>query len=413
MLSVTEYRDRLLAAIEPLAEIELPLAEVNGCVLREDVAAPWPLPSFDNSSMDGYAVLSADIAQATENSPVELVVIDDIPAGYRSLETLQSGQAIRIMTGAPVPAGADCVVPVELTDAGIERVQVNAPVDLGAYIRRTGEDVPQGATVLTAGTILTPRSIALLAAVGQSRVRVIPKPRVAVMSTGTELVEPGEPLSHGLISDSNSFMLVSAAQDAGALAYRVPPVADNETALLEVLQDQVHRADLVVTTGGVSMGAYDPVKAVFSDLGTAEFHKVSMQPGMPQGFGTIGNPAIPVITLPGNPVSSYVSFEVFVRPALRKLMGLELMGLESTSDRIMRAQITEPISSPLNKTQFARGRFVPSDSGLMVEPVGSGQGSHFMGGLAQAECFIVIPVGVSNLDSGADVEVIDIRERRS
>ena len=407
MLSVTEYLDRLLASIEPLAELELPLAEVNGCVLRQDVAAPWPLPSFDNSSMDGYAVLRSDIAQASETSPVELAVIDDIPAGYRSLETLQPGQAIRIMTGAPVPAGADCVVPVELTDAGVERVCITSPVDSGAYIRRTGEDVPLGATVLTAGTILSPRSIALLAAVGQSRVRVIPQPRVAVLSTGTELVEPGEPLTHGLISDSNSFMLVSAAQDAGALAYRVPPVADNEEALLQVLQDQVHRADLVITTGGVSMGAYDPVKAVFQELGTAEFHKVSMQPGMPQGFGTIGDPAIPVITLPGNPVSSYVSFEVFVRPALRKLTGLP-----ATSDRHSRAKITESINSPLNKTQFARGRFTQTEEGLAVEPVGSGQGSHFMGGLAQAECFIVIPVGVSHLDAGAEVDVIDIRERR-
>lgn len=408
MLSVTEYLDRLLAAIEPMAELELPLAEVNGCVLRQDVAAPWPLPSFDNSSMDGYAVRRVDIAQASESSPVELSVIDDIPAGYRSLETLQQGQAIRIMTGAPVPSGTDCVVPVELTDAGVERVRINAPVDVGAYIRRTGEDVPQGAIVLKAGTILTPRSIALLAAVGQSRVRVIPKPRVAVMSTGTELVEPGEPLSHGLISDSNSFMLVSAAQDAGALAYRVPPVADNEEALLEVLQDQVHRADLIITTGGVSMGAYDPVKAVFNDLGTAEFHKVSMQPGMPQGFGTIGDPPIPVITLPGNPVSSYVSFEVFVRPALRKLMGSTL-----TSDRNVRATITESIGSPANKTQFARGRFIHNDGALTVEPVGSGQGSHFMGGLAQAECFIVIPAGVSHLEAGAEVDVIDIRERHT
>ena len=406
MLSVEEYADRLLASIRPLDPIELPLADVNGCVLDQDVIAPWPLPSFDNSSMDGYAVIHADIESAGEDSPVELIVVDDVPAGYRSLETLARGQAIRIMTGAPTPAGADCVVPVESTNGGTERIVIRASVDQGAYIRRIGEDVPVGATVLRKGTVLTPRSIALLAAVGQDHVQVIPKPRVAVMSTGTELVEPGVPLTTGLISDSNSFMLVSAARDAGALAYRVPPVQDNEDSLLEVLQDQVHRADLIITTGGVSMGAYDPVKVVFNRLGTAEFHKVAMQPGMPQGFGTIGEQAVPVITLPGNPVSAYVSFETFARPALRKLSGREIK-----PEHRIHARLTESMKSPQAKCQFARGKFVEIDGELLVQPVGLGQGSHFMGGLAQAECFIVIPVGVSALEAGTQVEVIDIRER--
>jgi len=406
VLQVQEYLERVLNSIEPLSPLELPLPEVTGCVLQQDVAARWPLPSFDNSSMDGYAVLHADISAASESHPVELDVIDDIPAGFRSLETLKQGQAIRIMTGAPVPAGAECVVPVESTDGGTEKVRITASVDQGAYIRRTGEDVIQGEIVLRKGALLTSRSVALLAAVGCSHVLVIPQPRVAVMSTGTELVEPGEELKPGLISDSNSFMLVSAADNAGALAYRVPAVPDNEDALLEVLQDQVHRADMVITTGGVSMGAYDPVKAVFNRLGTAEFHKVAMQPGMPQGFGSIGTPGIPVITLPGNPVSAYVSFEVFARPALRKLSGRD-----PQSDRAVQATLTEPMKSPESKVQFARGRFVVTPEGLAVEPVGSGQGSHFMGGLAQAECLIVIPVGTSHLDAGSLVEVIDIRER--
>ena len=406
MLTVEEYLERVLESVQPLAPLDLPLAEANGCVLQEDVAALWPLPSFDNSSMDGYAVMHADIAGASENNPVELTVIDDIPAGFRSLETLQSGQAIRIMTGAPVPVGTECVVPVESTNGGTERVLIHASVDKGAYIRRTGEDVIQGEIVLSKGVVISPRSIALLAAVGRSHVHVIPKPRVAVMSTGTELVEPGEELKPGLISDSNSFMLVAAAHDAGAMAYRVAPVQDDESALLEVLQDQVHRADLVITTGGVSMGAYDPVKAVFNRLGDSEFHKVAMQPGMPQGFARIGDPSIPVITLPGNPVSSYVSFEVFARPALRKLSGRD-----PVSDRVVQATLTQSMQSPKAKVQFARGRFVETDSGLAVEPVGGGQGSHFMGGLSQAECFIVIPAGTDYLDAGATVEVIDIRER--
>lgn len=404
MLSVEEYRDLVLAGIESLHPIELPLSEVDGCLLAQDVAAPWPLPSFDNSSMDGYAVLQADIAGASAENPVTLKVIDDVPAGFRSLETLVSGTAIRIMTGAPTPDGTQCVVPVEMTDGGTENVVVSASVDFGGYVRKMGEDILIGEIVLRKGALLNARSIALLAAVGQARVLVIPRPRAAVMSTGTELVEPGTPLAHGLISDSNSFMLVAAANSAGALAYRATPVQDDEEELERALNDQVHRADILITTGGVSMGAYDPVKAVFQKLGSAEFYKVAMQPGMPQGCGSLGDPGIPVITLPGNPVSAYVSFEVFVRPALRKLRGLD-----PVSDRSKKVELAVSMTSPEHKCQFARGRFIDADH---VEPVGAGQGSHVMGGLAQAECFIVIPAGVATVDAGAVVEVIDIREGR-
>ncbi len=404
MLSVEEYRDLVLDGIEPLHPIELPLSEVDGCLLAQDVAAPWPLPSFDNSSMDGYAVRHADIAGASIEKPVILRVIDDVPAGFRSLETLVSGTAIRIMTGAPTPDGTQCVVPVEMTDGGTENVAVHASVDDSAYVRKLGEDILVGEIVLRKGTLLNARSIALLAAVGQSNVLVIPRPRVAVMSTGTELVEPGTPLTHGLISDSNSFMLVAAANSAGALAYRAAPVQDDEEELERALHDQVHRADILITTGGVSMGAYDPVKAVFQKLGSAEFYKVAMQPGMPQGCGSLGDPGIPVITLPGNPVSAYVSFEVFVRPALRKLRGLD-----PVSDRSKKVELAVSMTSPEHKCQFARGRFIDADR---VEPVGAGQGSHVMGGLAQAECFIVIPAGVATVDAGTVVEVIDIREGR-
>ncbi len=401
MLTLAQYLDLVLDSVTELPPMELPLAEVNGCVLAQDIYARWPLPSFDNSSMDGYAVISADLVNASESSPVTLPVIDDIPAGFKSLETLQSGQAIRIMTGAPMPAGADSVIPIESTDGGSEIVQIRAAIELGSCIRHEGEDVRAGELVLTKGTYVGPRQIALIAAVGHGAISVIPKPRVAVLATGSELVEPGTDLKFGLISDSNSFLITAIASDSGAAAYRLPPAEDDEDKLIEILEDQVHRADLIITTGGVSMGAYDPVKAAFLKLGTAQFHQVAMQPGMPQGFGSVGEAAIPIITLPGNPVSAYISFETFIRPAIRKMRGLtQLQRPQHT------AILKGALRSPINKVQFARARFI---EGGQVEPVGTGQGSHVLGGLAQADALIVIPVGVDSIASGDQVQVIDVR----
>ena len=401
MLTVAQYLNLVLDSVAELPPMELPISEVNGCVLAEDIYARWPLPSFNNSSMDGYAVISADLVDASESSPVILPVIDDIPAGFKSLETLHRGQAIRIMTGAPMPAGADSVIPIESTDGGSQSVQIRASIDLGSCIRHEGEDVKAGDLVLGKGTYVGPRQIALIAAVGHGSISVIPKPRVAVLATGSELVEPGTELKFGLISDSNSFLITATANDSGADAYRLPPAQDDEDKLIEILEDQVHRADLIITTGGVSMGAYDPVKAAFLKLGTAEFHKVAMQPGMPQGFGSVGESAIPIITLPGNPVSAYISFETFIRPAIRKMRGLTALARPQRS-----AILKGELRSPIDKVQFARARII---EGGQVEPVGTGQGSHVLGGLAQADALIAIPVGVDSIANGDQVRVIDVR----
>lgn len=404
LVSVDDYREGILAGLEPLDPITLPLADSHGCVLAEDVVAQWPLPSFDNSSMDGYAVLASDVSSAAEASPVTLTVIDDVPAGSRADVALRPGCAVRIMTGAPIPSGTDCIVPVEMTDAGTDSVEIRERVAAGSYIRRAGEDVIIGDVVVRAGTLLSSRQLAVIAAVGKGHVVVYPRPRVAVLSTGSELVEPGTPLSKGMISDSNSFLLVSAANEAGAQAYRVPPVPDDAEAFSAAISDQLHRADLILTSGGVSMGAYDTVKEVFSSYGTVEFTKVAMHPGMPQGHGVVGesdNERIPVITLPGNPVSSYISFQNFVRPAINKLRGLG-----STDRPRLAAEVTKPLDSPQSKRQFARGRFL--DDGR-VEPVGGGQGSHVIGGLAQADCLIVIPEGVAHVNAGDTVDVVDLR----
>lgn len=401
MLSVDDYLARILDSVAPLDVLELPLSAAQGCVLAEDVSAPWPLPSFDNSSMDGYAVRAEDIARATEESPISLAVIDDVPAGRQASEEVRPGTAIRIMTGAPVPVGADAVVPVERTDAGTEVVRITAAVDSGAYIRRAGEDVGTGDAVLRHGTLIGARQMAILAAVGSGHVRVHPQPRVAVISTGSELVDPGTPLTHGFISDSNSYLLVAACREAGADAYRVGPVPDDEEAFLTAVEDQLHRCDLLLTSGGVSMGAYDTVKAVLSQLGSVDFMKVAMNPGMPQGHGHVGQDRVPIITLPGNPVSSYISFENFVRPAIRRMRGLTDLHRPR-----LRLRAAAELTSPSGKRQYARAVILPTGE---VAPVGAGQGSHVLGGLAVADALIVVPEDVTVVEVGDEVEVVDLR----
>jgi len=395
-----------LAAVRPLEPIDLPLLEAHGCVLATDIEALWPLPSFDNTSMDGYAVLAADVATASEDTPVTLRVIDDVPAGYRATEVVRPGTAIRVMTGAPLPDGADAIVPVEGTDAGTETVTITRTAEPGVFIRRVGEDVHAGEQVLRAGQLLGAREIAILSAAGHGSALVHLRPRVVVISTGNELVEPGTSLKHGLIADSNSFMLVTAAQQAGADAYRAGPVVDDEELFLRTIDDQLVRADLLITSGGVSMGAYDTVKAVLSKLGTVEFTKVAMQPGMPQGFGTLGEDRVPIVTLPGNPVSAYVSFEVFVRPLIRKMMGFT----DITRPQV-RATVLEGFASPANKTQFARVDLDVADGQYVIRPTGA-QGSHILGGLARANALAVVPPDVTAVEAGDVLTVFDLSRER-
>jgi molybdopterin molybdotransferase len=268
-------------------------------------------------------------------------------------------------------------------------------------VRRAAGDVVAGEIVLLKGALIGARQVGMLAAVGCGLVFVHPRPRIAVISTGSELVEPGLPLRHGLISDSNSYLLVAAAKEAGADAYRVGPIVDDEALVLEAVEDQLHRCDLILTSGGVSMGAYDPVKAALGRLGTVDFMRVAMNPGMPQGHGFVGEERVPIITLPGNPVSSYVSFENFVRPVIRRMRGL---------DQLMRPEVSAlcaaSFTSPAGKRQFARARFLPSGA---VLPSGTGQGSDVMGGLAGADALIVVPEGVTSVAMGDTVFVIDLR----
>lgn len=409
MRSVEEHLSLILSRLRPLPPFEQHLLDAHGHYLAEDVTAERDLPPFDNSAMDGYAVRLADVLGAGEENPAVLSVEQELPAGCAPSETeLTPGTCARIMTGAPVPPGADAVVPVEWTDAGAggeDRVRIHRAPRLGQHIRGVGEDVRAGQVVLRAGTHLGARQIGLLAAIGRDLVPVRPTPRVVVLSTGAELVEPGTEPAPGQIHDCNSYTLATAAREAGAEVYRVGMVPDEAKVLLDTIEDQLIRADLVITSGGVSMGAYEVVKDALGRLGTVEFTKVAMQPGMPQGFGVIGPDETPIFTLPGNPVSAFVSFEVFVKPALRALQGLGQLDEEPET-----AVAAEGFDSPEGRRQYLRGRLVKSAEGgehvVTRVSLASGSGSHLMGGLAHADCLILVPEDVTRVEPGDQVAIL-------
>jgi molybdopterin molybdotransferase len=403
-LSVDDHLARILDTIEPLPDFPQPLMETMGLAAAEDVVSPIALPSFDNSAMDGYAVRAADVATATQDAPVHLPVVGEIGAGQARLLALSPGTAAKIMTGAPIPEGADCVVPFEWTDRGVAQVRITQPAEVGAHVRPTGDDVNKGDLIVDAGTVLGPRHLGLLASVGRSAVRSRPRPRVVVISTGSELREPGTELGPDSIYDGNSWLLAASARRAGAIAYRVGIVPDEPRAFLDALNDQLVRADLVVTSGGVSQGDFDVVKEALTPLGTVWFGPVAMQPGKPQGFGVVGEDRVPIFTLPGNPVSSYISFEMFVLPALRRLMGKTPYARPAT-----RARLTHGVASPDGRRQFLRGSFERGRGGPTVSPVG-GQGSHLIGGLADSNALIVVPEDTTGLPGGEMVQVLALDE---
>lgn len=404
LTSVDEHLATILEAVDPLPDFPQPLMDALGLAVAEDVVAPIGLPSFDNSAMDGYAVRHEDVATAAEDSPVHLPVVGEIGAGQAQLLAMSPGTAAKIMTGAPMPAGADTVVPYEWTDRGVAQVRIEQAPSLGQHVRPAGEDVSAGDVVVSYGTVLGPRHLGLLASVGRAAVRARPRPRVVVISTGSELREPGAELGHDSIYDGNSFLLAAAARAAGAIAYRVGIVPDEPRAFLDALHDQLVRADLVVTSGGVSQGDFDVVKEALRPLGTVWFGGVAMQPGKPQGFGHVGEDRTPVFTLPGNPVSSYISFQQFVLPAIRKLMGRTPYARPTVT-----ARLTHPIHSPLGKRQFVRAEYSWGSGGGSVTPVG-GHGSHLIGDLASSDALVVVPEDVVSLGAGEQVQVLRLDE---
>ncbi|WP_106815281.1 molybdopterin molybdotransferase MoeA [Microbacterium timonense] len=406
--TVEEHLGVVLSAVTALPVERVSLAHAHGRTLREPVRAAVDIPVFDNSAMDGFAVRFTDVAAAAPDTPAVVRVVADLPAGTASDPRLGAGEAARIMTGSPVPSDADAIVPFEDTAAGLAdslatATVLRAPQRVGVHIRRAGEDVRAGDVVLPAGELIGPLQLAAAAAAGVAELVASRLPRVAVVSTGSELVEPGSPLRRGQIPESNSVLLAALAAEAGAEVVRRTSVPDDPGALESVVAkvldpDSAARADVVIFSGGVSAGAYEVVKTTLT--GAMEFSKVAMQPGKPQGFGRLESGAL-LFGLPGNPVSAAVSFEVFVRPAL-----LALQGRNDISRRIIRLAAGTGWRTPPDRRQYLPVTIDRSDPrSWRVLPATSG-GSHLAGGLGRAEAYAIVPAEVQAVAAGDLVDVM-------
>ena len=403
--TVMEHREAVLGQITPTPAVTFALEDAAGLVLASDVTAHEALPRFDSSAMDGYAVRTADVASASGDAPVRLRVVADLAAGTDAAPVIGAGTAARIMTGAPVPPGADAVVPIEDTDGGIDEVEVRAPARTGRHVRRVAEDVAAGDVVLRAGQELTPYRLAAVAAAGRPEVLVHRRPVVVVISTGSELVTPGVATRRGQIPDSNSYLLAAAARAAGAQVHRLGAVRDDAHALADALES-AGAADLIVTSGGVSVGAYDVVKEVLAPMDGMFFVSVAMQPGKPQGYGRLAD-GTPVIALPGNPVSAFVSFEAFVRPAILALRGLT--GPDLLRPTLL-ARVEVGWSSPAGREQHMPVKLVANpDGNVVARPAAArGSGSHLVASLAAADGIAVVPADVTEVRAGEIVTAFRI-----
>lgn len=401
MRSVEQHLDAVLETISALEPFEIGLMESRGCVIAEDVVAPWPLPAFDAAAVDGFAVRVADVAGASAELPIKLEVTDVVKVGDRPTGSVVSGCAIRVSAGAALPEDTEAVIPLEFTDGGISHVNVERAAVISQYIRRKGEDIEDSELVLPTGQVMDPRSIGLVAAVGRSSVIARPKPRVVIISVGAELLEPGSEVTPGKVVDSNGIMLAASAAEAGATVYRVGPLSEDITKIRSVIEDQLVRADLVITVGGTGAASYEAIRQVCAGMGEIEYSRVAMQPGTAQGFGWIGADRIPLFTLPGNPVASFISFEMFVRPVLYKMQGRT-----EVKPKYRRATVETPFSVAAGKTHYVRGVRVDGQS-HRVRALDI-QGTHLIASLARTDCLIVVPEAVREVRAGDTVDVIDL-----
>ena len=382
----------MLGLVRPTGTETIPFDEAAGRILAMAVVAPHDVPSFANSAMDGYAVRGGDVTSAGS----VLEVVDDIAAGRASTVVVGQGQAAKIMTGAPMPAGADTVVRVEDTEPEDGKVRISVATETGTSVRPPGGDVSAGSSVFHPGVRLTAGHLGVLATIGVTRIEVARRPRVAVMSTGDELVPASTPsLGPGMIRDSNRPMLMQLVADAGADPVDMGSIPDDADVLRAALGEAAALTDLIVTSGGVSMGEYDVTKMVLRDEASVEFFPVAMKPGKPQGFGSLGGK--PFFGLPGNPVSVHVSFEQFVRPALLAMQGAAAI----LRPRVM-GVAGEDLESDPAKEEYLRVRLTSADPALRVVRTG-GQGSHVISGVANADTFAVLEVGVANVAEGDPV----------
>jgi molybdopterin molybdotransferase len=428
MLSVEDALSRILSFVEPLETVAVPIAEAVGMVLGSDVTSDLNVPPLDNSAMDGYAVRAGDVAEASEGAPCTLRIIGTIAAGQMPSDPVTAGTAIRIMTGAPIPAGADSVVPFEETDEverrtegrPMDEVSVNMPAPLGAHIRAAGRDITRGQTVLTAGTVMRPAQIGLLASLGHPNASVHRRPIVAILATGDELAQPGEELPEGRIYDSNSPGLAAAVVEAGGVPKPIGFARDDLDSVNAKLDEGLD-ADLLITSAGVSKGDFDMVKDVLSERGEMEFWSVRMRPGKPLAFGllsasgSVGKPetrsvsnkrtqgvtrSVPHLGLPGNPVSALVAFEQFGRPAIAKMLGRGPVPRPT-----VRAVLADPIRNADGRRVFARAVVTRRDDKYHASLTGD-QSSNLLTSMAGANGLAICPEDVPGMGVGEEVEVL-------
>ncbi|MPV48603.1 gephyrin-like molybdotransferase Glp [Pseudactinotalea sp. HY158] len=400
MKEVSEHLAAVLDLVGPLPPLDVVLHDASGCVLAEDVAAPADLPARDLAALDGYAVRSHDVEGAGPDREVTLRVLDDLRAGSVSAGALVPMTGVRIASGAPMPREADAVVALTDTDRGDASVRVFAAVRPGANVRRQGEDLRSGEIALAAGVRIGSRHIALLGALGRQRVGVHPRPRVVIISVGDELVEPGRLAGEGQVFDANGHALATGVQDAGGSTFRVAAVPDERAELREVLEDQLVRADLILTTGGLSFGANDTVKEVLSPLGTVRFDNVGITPGRQYGVGTVGE-GTPILCLPGDPVAAQIGFEVFVRPAL-----LAMAGKRELYRPTVRARVTTGWQSPWDRREFVPATIVGSPAdGYRATPAAAPT-SPALSALARGNALVVVPQDMQNVAAGTELNCL-------
>jgi molybdopterin molybdotransferase len=401
LMPVDDARAKVLDAIQPLAPLQLPLTEVHGCVSAEDVVATHSLPAFASSAMDGFAVRASDVADATPARPAELKIVGRAMIGHRPEIVVGGGEAVAIATGAPVPAGADAVVPIENAQVVGEVVRLAEAAPSGRHVRPVGEDVAEGTVLVQRGKRLGAPELGLLANAGFPTPLVHPRPRVVVLSTGDELVVPTETPQFGQVRDANAYTIFGALREAGAMPVLAGIVRDDADSLKQTVFDYLIQADAFISSGGVSVGERDVVKAAFFRRGEIDFYKVAMQPGMPQGFGQIEGK--PYFGLPGNPVSVFVSFELFVRPAIQKMLGrTELERPQAT------ARLADDVSGPEGKTQYARVVVEREGEGWVATPTGA-RGSNLISTVARANGLAMIPPGTATARAGSQVRVMVFR----
>ncbi len=397
MVTVEEALEKMFLHIRPLGFEKVSILEALGRVIAEDTDAPRDIPPFDNSGMDGYAVKSEDIKNASQNHPVRLTVVGDLPAGFKSLKTLEGGQAIRIMTGAPIPKGADAVIPVEETKKEDGFVSIFRTSASGMHIRKAGEDVKKEERVIFAGDLIRPAEVGMLASMGRSFISVYQRPLVAILCTGEELVDVDGDLGEVKIISSNSYSLAAQVKDCGAIPIQLGIVRDRKEEIQEKLRQGI-RADVLITSAGVSIGDYDFVREALSDLGMETiFWKVAMKPGKPLIFGMIQGK--PVFGLPGNPVSSMVSFEQFVRPSL-----LKMMGHRQLFRPVIEAILKEEIHKEPGRRHFIRA-FVSYDNHQYLVSIEGPQGSGILRSMVKANGLIIIPEDREWIRAGEPVKV--------